>query len=83
MCVVRRLMVVVVYACLSPSVASASPFLRIVVVSQIFSCLICYTLKYSDVINEGRGEGGKGGEVFSRSSCLTWRYFVLVAWEVS
>lgn len=34
---------------------SCRPLLRIVV-SQIFSCLICYTLKYSDVINEGEGE---------------------------
>lgn len=34
---------------------SCRPLPRIVV-SQIFSCLICYTLKYSDVINEGEGE---------------------------
>lgn len=34
---------------------SCRPLPRIVV-SQIFSCLICYTLKYSDVINEGKGE---------------------------
>lgn len=50
-----------------------------IAVSQIFSCLICYTLKYSDVINEG-----KGGDRGRLGSCLTWqRVFLRIAWEVS
>lgn len=56
----------------SPSRLLGTSGLPRIVVSQIFSCLICYTLKYSDVINEGAGDVDRD-ERGRLGSCLTWQ----------